>query len=225
MYEASLTCKSKIPTIKHIKQKLNAVRFELFKTTCFGNWLDLTDRSADPVLVHTFLQLETFPENAEPETLYFKLGNLPPFRYGSEEFSLITGLHFGESPALRSVLGDESAINRIFGNQRLEVKEVHRVFGTLGTLDDHLSNEDAIRVCLWVMIDRFFLGREGPLHVANTLLLTVDDLQSWNQYPWGSYVWAATYNQMHRAIGKHRGDLRSKMTITGFFYSHSRLVK
>ena len=218
MYEASLTLKSKITIIKEIKKKLNAARQRIFNTTCFGPWLDLTDISTDPALVHTFLQLDAFPENPESETLYFQLDNLPAFRYGPEEFCLITRLRFGEYPTLRNVVGRESVITRIFGNQRLEIKEVVRVFKTLGTPQVDLDDEDAIRVSLLVMMDRFFLGRDRPLLVANTLLRAVEDFESWNQYPWGSYVWTTTYNQMHHAITKRAGDLRSKMTMTGFLF-------
>ena len=101
----------------------------------------------------------------------------------------------------------------------MKIKDVVRVFGMLGTLEDHLSDEDVVRVCLLLRIDRLFLGRDGPLPMANTLLQAVEDFQSWNQLPWGSYVWTATYNQMHRAIGKRVGDRRKKMMMTGFLFA------
>ena len=216
LYDASLTLKSKIPYIQKIKNKLNLARQKIFRSNCFGQWLDLTDDSADPALVHSFLQLETFPENVDPETLYYKVGNLPPFRYGPEEFCLITGLRFGEDPTLSDVAGHESAITRIFGTGRLEVKHVVNVFNTIGN-DDILTNEDDVRVCLLVMVDVFFLGREGSLPVTQTFIRAIEDFASWNHYPWGSYIWRPTYSQMHRAIAK-RSDRKKKMMMTGFLF-------
>ncbi|KVH94451.1 hypothetical protein Ccrd_003486, partial [Cynara cardunculus var. scolymus] len=70
-----------------------------------------------------------------------------------------------------------------------------------------------------------FSGRQPNLVVAGFLLRLVEDLDSWNRYPWGSYLWALTHPQLKTALPRRqhhvgvKADRIAKYTLTGFVFA------
>ncbi|KAI3745838.1 hypothetical protein L6452_08249 [Arctium lappa] len=84
-----------------------------------------------------------------------------------------------------------------------------------------ISDEDAVRVCLVVMAELMFMGRDPRLSVSSTVLIAVDDLERFNRYPWGSYIWSHSYKGLHGAIArrKQKNQQNNKMTLNGFAHA------
>ncbi|KAE8655879.1 putative RPM1-interacting protein 4 family protein [Hibiscus syriacus] len=64
-------------------------------------------------------------------------------------------------------------------------------------------------------------SREARQPIHKDLILLVEDLNAWNMFSWGSYLWKATWNKLSSAFDNHkilRGD-GSKYTLSGFIWA------
>ncbi|KAE8664830.1 Monocopper oxidase-like protein SKU5 [Hibiscus syriacus] len=65
------------------------------------------------------------------------------------------------------------------------------------------------------------VGKEDRQPISEDLILLVDDLDAWNVFPWGSYLWKATWKKLSTAF-EDRHSLRdhgSKYTLVGFIWA------
>ncbi|KAE8676793.1 Ethylene-responsive transcription factor 1 [Hibiscus syriacus] len=65
------------------------------------------------------------------------------------------------------------------------------------------------------------VDREARQPIPNDLIKLVDDLNAWNLFPWGSYLWRATWNKLSSAFNDRKslhGD-GSKYTLSGFIWA------
>lgn len=227
-YEAALTIKAKLGIAKEILKKLKSssdARLKIFRTTCFGPWLDISTAYGDPLLIHLMLQTQIHPD-PESTDMWFRVGDYE-LRFGQKEFCLITGFRFGQVPLLETSTSSFRArmFSRISLYQSVKVSDLLQVFRSREFAE--LADVDAVRICLLVLLEVGFMGHEDKSVVADRLLYVVDDLVSWNRYPWGSYIWPTTYNQLNRALSKrgHHVGVRTtakrvaKYTLTGFVYA------
>ncbi|GJX24205.1 transposase, MuDR, MULE transposase domain protein [Tanacetum coccineum] len=67
-----------------------------------------------------------------------------------------------------------------------------------------LSDEDAVKVCLILVVNIVFIDREPKNYIVDNLLELVDDLPAWDPYPWGEYIWKAFYKRNVNVISRHR---------------------
>ncbi|KAK9069829.1 hypothetical protein SSX86_010225 [Deinandra increscens subsp. villosa] len=215
-FDATVTIRCHIAVARDIQSKLRqgSARSELFRRTCFGSWLDVQSTSNDPLLVHLILQTQYRPVGSH-NALYFHVGG-QDLRFGPEEFCLITGMRFGPYH-----LGQGGAYitlrERVFGYvPKLKLSHVKHVFDY--SLDQ-LSDLDAVRVCLLMLLEFGFMGRESKNFVDPALLQLVEDLDSWNTFPWGSYVWKVVYEQLHNKLEKCAARIPSIATMKQLSYS------
>lgn len=202
---------------------------QLFRRSCFGQWLDLRCKSRDPSLVHLLLQTQYVP-NEEIDHLMFLVGG-QQLRFGREEFCLITGLLFGPQQEIRKRDGSTFR-DRVFPEIKggsVKVKDLTFAFSPAEF--NKLTDEDAVRLCLLILLHTGFLGREAKLCVDEQILLLVDDLDAWNNFPWGSYIWDATFPQLRNKLGerqlvhlsRHHEQL-SSYSLTGFIWAFKVLL-
>ncbi|KAE8731997.1 hypothetical protein F3Y22_tig00002317pilonHSYRG00172 [Hibiscus syriacus] len=63
--------------------------------------------------------------------------------------------------------------------------------------------------------------QRGRQPIPNDLIKLVEDLNAWNLFPWGSYLWKVTWNKLSSALDDRKslhGD-SSKYTLTGFIWA------
>ncbi|KAJ9553398.1 hypothetical protein OSB04_017443 [Centaurea solstitialis] len=91
----------------------------------------------------------------------------------------------------------------------------------MGNNFSNLTDEDAVCVGLLLVLDLVFLGRQKDYTVQNWTLQLVEDINSWNWYPWGSLIWRVTFQQLYNAISKRRYENKEpkKYTLSGFIYA------
>ena len=92
--------RSKVRYFPLIKGRLDEKRRTLFRSTCFGPWLDITYVDNDESLVHHMLQkqMKSDDQHYDLSLIYNVNGHL--LHFGRREFNLITGFRFG-TPTLR----------------------------------------------------------------------------------------------------------------------------
>ncbi|KAJ9556894.1 hypothetical protein OSB04_011508 [Centaurea solstitialis] len=79
-----------------------------------------------------------------------------------------------------------------------------------------LEVEDKVRIGSLLMVEKVFLGHQDHVYVDNVLLNVVNDLDVWNDYPWGSYIWSFTYKLMDGAFERRLAQDCDAMTLYGF---------
>ncbi|PWA35379.1 ATPase, AAA-type, core, P-loop containing nucleoside triphosphate hydrolase [Artemisia annua] len=119
----------------------------------------------------------------------------------------IRGFHFGKFVSGQSYSsGDIKFKSRVFPKKH-GVKLYN--LDLVGVLEDEeyfgkLFDEDAVRVCLLLVLEVIFMGRLLTDEVDDKLLRLVDDLQAWNSFPWGENIWRQLYNQLLNVVSRHR---------------------
>ncbi|KAJ9548396.1 hypothetical protein OSB04_020939 [Centaurea solstitialis] len=226
-YEACLSIRAKISIAKDILAKLSESdrRLALFKGTCFGPWLDIQSKYGDPLLIHLMLQTQFFPEGALADEMWFRIGG-HELRFGREEFCLITGFRFGPTNSLPEMRGNpfrERVFPHLPAHKPVKGSDLLSVFDSRAFAQ--ISDLDAVRICLLLLLEVGFIGNQPSSVVSDFRLCLVEDLDSWDRYPWGSYLWALTYKQLKNALPSRqhhvslKPDKMAKYTLTGFVYA------
>ena len=125
--------------------------------------------------------------------------------FGRPEFCLITGLCFGTVRFEPYTSGHLKFRDRLFPEkQGLIVTNLD----LLGVIEDedrfrNLSDDDAIRISLLLVLEVIFMGRLLTCQVDDTLMRLVENIEAWNAFPWGEHIWTHLYDQLHNVMYKH----------------------
>nr|GEZ07395.1 phospholipase-like protein [Tanacetum cinerariifolium] len=84
-----------------------------------------------------------------------------------------------------------------------------------------LEDNDAVSLCCVDILQLVLLGVEDRRPVPNWILRLTNDRVSWNNYPWGSYVWPTLYKHLRDANVKHV-DLESFRAAMDDYYTRYR---
>ncbi|XP_076920834.1 uncharacterized protein LOC143582070 [Bidens hawaiensis] len=220
-YDAEVHIRCHMTVARDIRDRLGpgSARSELFRATCFGPWLDVRSTSNETHLVHLMLQTQYIQAGIH-NALYFHVGGRE-LRFGPEEFCLITGLQFIPHHRRQHSIQERPGVTfkeRVFGRVQasLKVSDLKTVFNC--SLDQ-LSDLDAVRICLLMLLEVGFMGGQSKLVLDPTLLQLVEDLDSWNSYPWGSHIWKVVYGQLHNALATRSARFASIPTTRHRRYS------
>nr|GEX92345.1 phospholipase-like protein [Tanacetum cinerariifolium] len=169
-----------------ISQKLDANRRNLFRTTCFGCWLDLL-----------------FFDHA---LIYYTEGH--SLHFDRPEFALITGFPFGTVNFGLYTFGELNFRNRVFSHKLgLSVTNLD----VIGVIEDEetfrkLCDQDSIRLCLILDLEVIFMGRLLTCPVDDTLFRLVENLEDWNFFSWGEHICTHLYDEIKNVIEKHSDE-------------------
>ncbi|KAE8726263.1 putative cellulose synthase A catalytic subunit 1 [Hibiscus syriacus] len=229
-FSASLTLRNKVSLATTIASKLSPAQRQLFEETCFGPWLRVQHPGGDANLTHLWLQTMTsnLPDSIQrgEEEIWF---HFPPAYtcFGRKEFCLIIGLRFGHDDVGRYTrhIARPSWLSRVFPDESMEkpnlyVDDLKKLFNKKAGFT-RMDDVDVVRVCLLLLVYAGFLGREARQPIPRELIILVEDLNAWNLFPWGSYIWKATWTKLSTAFDDRkslRGD-GSKYTLSGFVWA------
>ncbi|GKA33982.1 phospholipase-like protein [Tanacetum coccineum] len=199
VFDAKVTIHGTLHTLTSIKellgQSVNERRRTMFCSTVFGKWLDFSKYSNDNLLLNYIFQHEVKQEqnNDVCPPIRYKIGN-NHFEFGRQEFCLITGFVFGKIPKADTFHGLQNSpfCERVFPDKISKPLKKVRVLELLGLIKSpqmwsSLSDEDIVKVCLLLVSNIVFMGRERKNYIADNLIELVDDLTAWDAYPWGEY--------------------------------------
>ena len=130
-------------------------------------------------MLNYVLQHQVFVPQVSSECpdLIYRLGN-HELHFGRREFCLITGFRCGNIPPEDS---RQSCFTfRVFPEKKLKKTKTVKSIELWRVLMDEkrwvaLNDEDAVRVCLLVVCELIFMGREEFLNVPHHLLILVED--------------------------------------------------
>ncbi|GJW90039.1 NLP3-like protein [Tanacetum coccineum] len=188
--KGQIATRSSVKLLGEIKDLLerNPNRERLFRRTVFGPWLDILSHDNDNHLMHYVLQ----------------------HQFGRKEFCLVTGFRFGivsekhkkSSPFCERLFPEKITKKGVKRLKSIELLGVLRHKKTwLG-----LSDMDAVRVCLLIVAELVFMGKEDRNCIPKHIVSLVEDFDSWNDYPWGEYMWNFFYKRTVNVVAIHRAD-------------------
>ncbi|XP_071691474.1 uncharacterized protein [Rutidosis leptorrhynchoides] len=209
-YSANVTVRNKMVLISEIKEKLKGTpRLDLLRRTCFGSWLNLKLDRTEGALIHYILQMQVPVREPHDPLLHSLIYEVGGFRvkFGPKEFCLITGFRFGEQnwkPLKPKVLPFRERVFSHVKKGNITLEELSMVFN--GSQFNELTHEDAVRVCLLMMLHYIFLGYGGDKgYVVDAYWLElVESMEEWNSYPWGTDIWMHTHMKLKDVIPKNR---------------------
>ncbi|KAJ9545557.1 LOW QUALITY PROTEIN: hypothetical protein OSB04_025264 [Centaurea solstitialis] len=219
-YEASyVTLRSQMRLLSEVKKnwKTNQLRYNCFDQPFLV--LDIKETYGDSLLIDTIIKHQiSSPPNAD-QLLYLVDNNFLSFK--KSDFCLITGFKFGNEnnpPHNQTASIIERLFDGDYSARSLKVSDLYSIFQNYFHL---LSDGDAVRVGLLIVLDLVFLGRQKDFVHQDWCLQLVEDLDSWNAYPWGSLLWRKTFEQLNNAYLKRKKDNNEckKYTLSGFIYA------
>ncbi|GJU10593.1 phospholipase-like protein [Tanacetum coccineum] len=178
----TVTIKAKIDVVKEIREALTPTQVEIFEKTCFGHWLGVGLKKNSQLLIHTVLACMV--EGKANELLFLVLGKRIHFR--RQEFCFVTGLRFGHNMYMKKWaknLTDNPFRNRIF--PRIEAKVLVKLSDVIDIFDKMrkrslvLEENDAVRICLLVLLQQGFLGHQLSHNVSDDMLKLVEHLSNY----------------------------------------------
>ena len=222
---------SKLRYFSLFKERLNENRRKLFRNTCFGKWLDILFYDHEPHFIDYILQKQVFVDDGHYDMplVYNVEGRF--LHFGRPKFSLITGLHFGTFSFRKFKSGDVAFVSRVLPN-KLGLKVTS--LDLLGLIEDEelfgkLDDDDAVRVCLLLALEVIFIKKKLVDEVPDTLMRLVENLEVWNDFRWGEYIWRHLYDQIMNVVSKKKwehleGLSKSRnyvptYTLSGFVWS------
>ncbi|GKA84275.1 phospholipase-like protein [Tanacetum coccineum] len=173
-----------LPEIKLLLQT-NPTCERIFRRTIFGPWLDIPSHENDTHLMHYVLQ----------------------HQFGQKEFCIITGFRFGIlsekhkklSPFCQCVFPEKvtkTGVKKVKSSELLKLLRDKE--GWLA-----LSDMDAVRVYLLIVVELVFMGKEDRNCILRHIVSLVKDLDEWNYYPWGEYLWDKFYKRTVNVVTRH----------------------
>ncbi|GKD26213.1 hypothetical protein Tco_1232427, partial [Tanacetum coccineum] len=179
-YDVKISVRSSVKLLPEIKGLLSVKpnHERLFRDTVFGMWLDIQSHENDSHMMHYVLQHQVFVSNFRSDSppIIFHIGD-HWLKFGQKEFCLTTGFRFG-NVSEKHVLRDKNT--------------------WLKMLD-----EDAVRLCLLIASELVFMGKEKRNFLTKHIMWLVDDVDAWNAFPWGEYMWDKFYKRIVNVVSKH----------------------
>ncbi|GJR11054.1 phospholipase-like, aminotransferase-like mobile domain protein [Tanacetum coccineum] len=223
-YNARVHVKSKLHYFPLLKDRLGLDRCVLFRETCFGRWLDLTYVENEESLIHYMLQKQKISDNDHYDLPLIYSVNGHTLHFGRREFCLISGFKFGFLSFRKFREGDITFRDRVFPEK---IGEYLKNIDLLSLIEDEyrfssLSDPDSIRVCLLLSLEVIFMGHELGSAVDDVFLRMVEDLDVWNDFPWGEHMWRELYGAIRNVnLNYHQGHHKALEINPNFVLTYS----
>ncbi|KAK2645937.1 hypothetical protein Ddye_021132 [Dipteronia dyeriana] len=182
-------------SIRLIKSHLTEKQLKLFRVTCFGHFLDVSDMVLSGHFCHHILLRECHVKNTDynASSLWYHVGN-GLIRFSPVEFFLVSGLAFGEysESNLELFKRKNSRLRRIyFQSSKVKVKMIVDWFRNLGSNNKISDDEDVVKLALILFLEMTLVRKDDRTSILYWALELVDDLDAFNNFPWGTFIYSS----------------------------------
>ncbi|KAK3199039.1 hypothetical protein Dsin_022454 [Dipteronia sinensis] len=190
-------------SIRLIKSILSPKQLDLFRATCFGHFLDVSDMVLSGQFCHHILLRECHVRDVDdtPSTFWFYVGN-EVIRFSAVEFCLVTGLTIGdssESPSNISKHMDKRLHQSYFQDGKVHVKVFANWFRNLGP-NNNVNDNDMVKLALILFLEMTLVGKDDRNAIQYWALQLVDDLDAFNNFPWGTFINGRTFDSLSTCL-------------------------
>nr|GEX30397.1 hypothetical protein [Tanacetum cinerariifolium] len=200
VFDAKVTIRSLVYWLPRIKGKLicHDTRNRLFRKTIFGPWLDTLGHENDNHLLNYILQHQVYVASISDACppIPYKIGDKVLY-FGRDEFSLVTGFPCGTLYYKGSSRSPFCA--RVFPKINQQKRKKVKADDLITVFNDdqpwsQLSDDDAVRVCLLIVAEVVFIGRQlnvVPVHYNQCYKKKIEtSLNKKATYNLEGFVWA-----------------------------------
>lgn len=187
------------PALQKLKDKFNEHNLlERANKSVFKQFFTAPQFKFSGTLIHGLL-MRKIPSNKVHE-VQFRIG-CERLRFGTMEFAMITGLSF-EAPDTKKyeklTLKSGRLVELYFeGANRILSSKLEEVFKACKDV------EDTWKLGLCFLVDSVLYGNEPVAAIEKDLLLVVEDLDFFYNYPWG-------HKSFEKTLGSYRKDMRKQ---------------
>ncbi|KAK3225124.1 hypothetical protein Dsin_004986 [Dipteronia sinensis] len=228
-YDITITVHCKLKLIDEIKTVLaDCGELDDFKESCFGHYLDMSHYMRglfQAQYIHNLLLRQIRFPSANDDEMWFALGKTK-VRLGKREFCLCTGLRFGVLPDifLRDYVPVLDGIHiRYFGGDgNLLLADLLNRFLRGGGGGGGVGFEqkgDGLKMALVLFANNILFGQDYRRQVTYWLLSLVEDIEAFNLFPCGHYVFKMTlhYIRIGFKVPEPMGPAR-RYNLYGFIW-------
>ncbi|KAK1548852.1 hypothetical protein Q3G72_030602 [Acer saccharum] len=174
-----------------------------FESGCFGHYLDFPKGGYfQAQFIHSLLLRQIFIPGGSEDELWFALGKTKA-RFGKREFCLCTGLKFGrlsDIPSREYEVVPGGIHARYFqGRKKVVIADLKAPF----MAEDFDRPHDALKLALLLFANRVLCGQDDRNQVAYWMFSLVEDVQAFNNFAWGHYVFKMTLHYIHQGFKLH----------------------
>lgn len=178
-----------------LKQRLDAANIEKFRSSCFGQYVDIPHMSLQGPLIFSLLRnLKGDPYGEGKMRFDFKGVEA---EFGPDEFYSISGLSFGPPVVIPE---NSNFVATTFGlNGSTITKCIKERFIELCN-ETGGGGDDALKLGLCLFLYAVLIGRgttNHPIHVKYMNLC--DDLEAFNSYPWGRLAYEFMVDEFQKS--------------------------
>ncbi|KAK3225666.1 hypothetical protein Dsin_005528 [Dipteronia sinensis] len=160
------------------------------------------------MLIYNLLKRQIILPNSENEDeIWFGLGQKEA-RFGKEEFCLCSGLNMGTLPegfGEKEEVRKEPILTQHFADECPTIELFEAIFNWL---TKPISGDDALKMGYLLMVSQFFGIDEARTAIPGWLFSLIEDIDAFERFSWGSYIFNVTLFWLKNAVGKHLGRLR-----------------
>ncbi|KAL5818470.1 hypothetical protein ACOSQ3_022361 [Xanthoceras sorbifolium] len=193
-FHAKMTTYSKWGCIGLLKSKLTKRQQQKIRGTCFGHFLDVNEICFTGQFCYHILLRECHVDNAENEMWFVIGGNRT--RFSANEFCLVSGLRLRDT-VVHTIQEDDMC--RIWqkyfkGAKKVTGTKLQSLFERME--EEHDDDDDMIKLALLLILEMTLLRKDLRTKVEYWAMKLVDNLEEFNRFPWGSFVYSRTFNSL-----------------------------
>ncbi|KAK2662025.1 hypothetical protein Ddye_000599 [Dipteronia dyeriana] len=193
-FRGKVSCLSSLVPVSNINWKLTKKQRKMFECTCFGRLLEMDELVFSSQTVHELLLREAKSPNTDEMWFKFRDNRI---RFSIQEFCIVTGLNCSPYPSIdvdKTVKGLWFIDGLLNGDMNLNTLE--DVFMNASTNDDLTM----VKLALLYFLENVLLGREKGSTIDSEHILLADDLDQFNEYPWGRVCFEMTMKSLQNAL-------------------------
>ncbi|KAK2633879.1 hypothetical protein Ddye_028671 [Dipteronia dyeriana] len=171
-------------------------------------------------IVHSLLLREIQIDGASENELWFSVGGKKA-RFGQREFCLVIGLRFGKISEIINTpyVANENGIHKRYWPDKeagdLKLSTVYDRF----IAGNFLEADDSLKMALFLIANNVLFGQPFDKKVTPWLFNLVDDLEAFNGFAWGHYVFKMTLHYLRhgfRSRNSKKGYGKVRYRLYGF---------
>ena len=187
-----------------------------FAATCFAHFVSFDARTVfSSKLVYSLLAKEIVVDGVGGDELYFVVGGRR-LRFSKYEFCLLSGLKFGGGhfPAYNNDIVEGGVLQRYWPNGKVDLVSLETRLCEQNAIFS--QREDPLKMALVLFVERFLFGADYRKIVSPWLFSLVENMEQFNSFPWGKFVFQMTLHYLKNAPSPRPGKDTTRWHFYGF---------
>ncbi|CAA0823784.1 Unknown protein [Striga hermonthica] len=209
-----VTNRCDLKVVEHVFKNLDNEHQDLFVESCFRPLVHIPELKLSSQLIHHVVERTLKSPDNEKDVVWFKFGEKEA-RFGLQEFSLVSGLKIVDDVSYE-VPKISSSLLDLFKEKKGKIMKKD----LLEQFDGLVQKEDAdlkYKLRLLIVLEYVVLSNECRTLVDERWFHLIEDLEQFNNYPWGNLSYEYTVKLFKRkTLGINKKTNALKYSLHGF---------